>query len=135
MSSTPFSQYARVDRAESSSSPLIEFSNEDLENSNRLVTYDGQFGEQINSIASTSSSTQPATSIDLTMSNNNFGETEHKRCWICFGEDSGSEGKWVKACRCSLISHEECLLNWITEKQRNTALRKVCNKFSRNIVV
>ncbi|CAB4382604.1 hypothetical protein RhiirA5_360396 [Rhizophagus irregularis] len=127
MSSTPFSQYARVDRAESSSSPpLIEFSNEDSESSSsRLVTYDGQFGEQLNSIASTSSSTQPATSIDLTTSNNNFEETEHKRCWICFGEDSDSEGKWVKACRCSLISHEECLLNWITEKQRNTALRKV----------
>jgi hypothetical protein len=126
MSSTPFSQYARVDRAESSSSPpLIEFSNEDSENTS--MVYDGQF-EQINSIASTSSSTQPATSIDFTTSNNNF-ETENKRCWICFGEDSDSEGKWVRACRCSLISHEECLLNWITEKQRNTALRKVCGTY------
>src|SRR5688572_2492540 len=112
-SSTPFPQYARIDRAESSSlPPLVEFPNEASDDASRLVTYDGQFSEQINAIASDSSATQTATSTNLTISNNNSEEIEHKRCWICFGEDSDSEGKWVKACRCSLISHEECLLNW-----------------------
>ncbi|CAH1764652.1 13292_t:CDS:2 [Entrophospora sp. SA101] len=44
--------------------------------------------------------------------------TEERRCWICYGEENDSIGKWVKPCRCSLICHEECLLNWITEKQK-----------------
>ncbi|KAJ2958797.1 hypothetical protein NQZ79_g5633 [Umbelopsis isabellina] len=52
-------------------------------------------------------------------------EEEPKRCWICFGEDEDSEGRWVKPCKCSLICHEECLLNWITENQKGQPYRKV----------
>ncbi|KAI9005501.1 hypothetical protein CLU79DRAFT_713067 [Phycomyces nitens] len=48
-----------------------------------------------------------------------------KRCWICFGEDSDSEGRWVRPCRCSLVSHEECLLDWITENQKDSPSKKV----------
>ena len=55
----------------------------------------------------------------------NSQNIEEKRCWICYGEETDSVGKWVKPCKCSLICHEECLLNWINEKQRNAALRKV----------
>nr|CAG8609902.1 89_t:CDS:2 [Entrophospora candida] len=51
--------------------------------------------------------------------------TEERRCWICYGEENDSIGKWVKPCRCSLICHEECLLNWITEKQKSAVLGKV----------
>ncbi|OBZ86385.1 E3 ubiquitin-protein ligase MARCH5 [Choanephora cucurbitarum] len=51
--------------------------------------------------------------------------TDNKRCWICFGEDADSEGKWVFPCRCSLVSHEQCLLDWIAENQKNTPLKKV----------
>ncbi|CAG8510203.1 2661_t:CDS:2 [Scutellospora calospora] len=52
-------------------------------------------------------------------------EIKDKRCWICFGEESDSVGKWVRPCKCSLICHEECLLAWITENQKSTALKKV----------
>jgi hypothetical protein len=52
-------------------------------------------------------------------------EEEEKRCWICFGEEEDSEGKWVKPCKCSLICHEECLLNWIFENQKGQPFRKV----------
>ncbi|KAI9312939.1 hypothetical protein BX666DRAFT_1843082, partial [Dichotomocladium elegans] len=48
-----------------------------------------------------------------------------RRCWICFGEDTDSEGVWVKPCKCSLVSHEECLLDWITENQKGSPLKKV----------
>ncbi|GAB5588611.1 hypothetical protein Unana1_03511 [Umbelopsis nana] len=52
-------------------------------------------------------------------------DDEEKRCWICFGEEEDSEGKWVKPCKCSLICHEECLLNWISENQKGQPFRKV----------
>src|SRR4051812_37066446 len=35
-------------------------------------------------------------------------EDEEKRCWICHGDETDSEGRWVKPCKCSLICHEEC---------------------------
>ncbi|KAI8390982.1 uncharacterized protein BYT42DRAFT_555098 [Radiomyces spectabilis] len=50
---------------------------------------------------------------------------DQRRCWICFGEDEDSEGRWVKTCRCSLNAHEECLLEWIDENQRNHHGEKV----------
>ncbi|CAJ0754825.1 11100_t:CDS:2 [Entrophospora sp. SA101] len=70
----------------------------------------------INNVTSTTSSSnlQP-----------NSQSVEDKRCWICYGEENDSVGKWVKPCKCSLICHEECLLNWINEKQRSAALRKI----------
>jgi hypothetical protein len=49
----------------------------------------------------------------------------NKRCWICFGEDTDSEGRWVNPCQCSLVSHEQCLLDWIAENQKMTPLKKV----------
>ncbi|KAI7887094.1 hypothetical protein K492DRAFT_31503 [Lichtheimia hyalospora FSU 10163] len=50
---------------------------------------------------------------------------DDRRCWICFGEDEDSEGIWVKPCKCSLVSHEQCLLDWITENQKGSPLKKV----------
>ncbi|ORY72904.1 hypothetical protein BCR35DRAFT_354254 [Leucosporidium creatinivorum] len=39
-----------------------------------------------------------------------------KSCWICMGteleDEPGSEKKWVHACSCTLVAHEECLLAW-----------------------
>nr|CAG8439150.1 9158_t:CDS:2 [Entrophospora candida] len=81
----------------------------------------------INNVTSTTSSSnlQP-----------NSQSVEDKRCWICYGEENDSVGKWVKPCKCSLICHEECLLNWINEKQRSAALRKVrCPQLTFAIVV
>ncbi|KAG2231159.1 hypothetical protein BDF21DRAFT_359514 [Thamnidium elegans] len=49
----------------------------------------------------------------------------NKRCWICFGEDTDSVGRWVNPCNCSLVSHEQCLLDWIAENQKITPLKKV----------
>ncbi|KAI9472878.1 hypothetical protein BDB00DRAFT_217799 [Zychaea mexicana] len=56
--------------------------------------------------------------------------TERRRCWICFDEDSkeqeGSEQVvWVKPCKCSLTSHEQCLLDWIAENQKTSPRHKV----------
>ncbi|KAI8339069.1 hypothetical protein BC941DRAFT_350126 [Chlamydoabsidia padenii] len=48
-----------------------------------------------------------------------------RRCWICYGEDGDSEGKWVSPCPCSLVAHEKCLLDWITENQKGSP-RKTC---------
>lgn len=64
-------------------------------------------------------SNQRPTVIATTSSDTN------KRCWICFGEDTDSEGRWVNPCQCSLVSHEQCLLDWIAENQKMTPLKKV----------
>lgn len=61
-----------------------------------------------------------------------FEKDTFKRCWICFGDESDSEGVWVKPCHCSLVSHEECLLAWISENQKGQSQKKVqcpqCNE-------
>ncbi|PLW21368.1 hypothetical protein PCANC_03857 [Puccinia coronata f. sp. avenae] len=68
---------------------------------------------------------------------------EPRKCWICYDDDdeeaeeqnpqvlpdgrlnrpnqqirsNRKSKRWVKACRCSLIAHESCLLTWITTYQ------------------
>ena len=50
---------------------------------------------------------------------------ELSRCWICFEEEKDidplHDPRWRKPCACSLIAHEECLLTWLDETQRQTA--------------
>lgn len=85
--------------------------------------------------ANTSRSTSSANIKTIYNYNNNTATTSsnvnsninnnNKRCWICFGEDTDSEGRWVNPCQCSLVSHEQCLLDWIAENQKNTPLKKV----------
>ncbi|GAA5800793.1 hypothetical protein HPULCUR_006232 [Helicostylum pulchrum] len=63
---------------------------------------------------------------DITCDNNDNNKVDtNKRCWICFGEDTDSVGRWVNPCNCSLVSHEQCLLDWIAENQKMTPLKKV----------
>ncbi|KAI9265652.1 hypothetical protein EDC94DRAFT_42403 [Helicostylum pulchrum] len=63
---------------------------------------------------------------DITCDNNDNNKADtNKRCWICFGEDTDSVGRWVNPCNCSLVSHEQCLLDWIAENQKMTPLKKV----------
>ncbi|KAI9246953.1 hypothetical protein BDA99DRAFT_526577 [Phascolomyces articulosus] len=55
-------------------------------------------------------------------------QEERRRCWICFDEESKDDEKdsnnvWVKPCKCSLTSHEQCLLDWIAENQKTSARR------------
>jgi hypothetical protein len=60
---------------------------------------------------------------------------EPKRCWICLGDDSDSEGNWVKPCFCSLSSHEHCLLSWIKENQKDNPSKKVINNFILSLIL
>ncbi|KAG9288593.1 hypothetical protein G9A89_006694, partial [Geosiphon pyriformis] len=66
---------------------------------------------------------QPATETDVRQLP--LDQIRDKRCWICFGEESDSDGDWVRPCRCTLICHEQCLLYWISESQRGTPLKRV----------
>jgi hypothetical protein len=50
---------------------------------------------------------------------------EERRCWICFGDSSDSQGQWVKPCKCSLEAHQTCLLDWIAENQKASPMKKV----------
>ncbi|KAI8332217.1 hypothetical protein BC941DRAFT_436932 [Chlamydoabsidia padenii] len=54
-----------------------------------------------------------------------------RRCWICFGEDEDSVGRWVKPCPCSLVSHEQCLLDWIAENQKGRMKQVNCPQCAR----
>ncbi|KAH9460886.1 hypothetical protein MJO28_009977 [Puccinia striiformis f. sp. tritici] len=58
---------------------------------------------------------------------------EARTCWICYDDEEEEQQepnqnlqqtrshrrkpRWVKACRCSLVAHESCLLTWITTYQ------------------
>ncbi len=49
-----------------------------------------------------------------------------KQCWICLGTDSeppplnNPKGhEWIHPCRCSLLAHRTCLLEWINELEKN----------------
>lgn len=49
-------------------------------------------------------------------------EEEEKRCWICYTSDAEEEAPksdWKSPCRCTLIAHESCLLEWIADLQRS----------------
>ncbi|RHZ74159.1 hypothetical protein Glove_227g32 [Diversispora epigaea] len=121
MSSTPFSPIIRVDRGESSTTPFAVNDINDLQRSANLI--DENIITTTTTTTTTTSSTQTgpvALRLPVTLE-----QVDDKRCWICFGEESDSVGKWVRPCKCSLICHEECLLNWITENQKSTALKKV----------
>ncbi|SAM04136.1 hypothetical protein [Absidia glauca] len=69
----------------------------------------------------------PSSSPPLSSSSSSSLPTTERRCWICFGEDTDSDGRWVKPCPCSLVSHEQCLLDWIAENQKEgiSTLKKV----------
>ncbi|GJE92950.1 hypothetical protein PsYK624_091090 [Phanerochaete sordida] len=52
-----------------------------------------------------------------------------KLCWICREEehyDSPAEPRvqWVHPCKCTLVAHESCLLNWVSSAQQDTARAK-----------
>ncbi|KAM0747850.1 hypothetical protein T439DRAFT_349745 [Meredithblackwellia eburnea MCA 4105] len=51
----------------------------------------------------------------------NINDLNRKQCWVCFETEEGSTSskkEWVHACRCSLVSHSDCLLRWVTSYQQ-----------------
>ncbi|CAO3569319.1 unnamed protein product [Mortierella alpina] len=50
---------------------------------------------------------------------------EQNRCYICFGTEEDSEGRWVRPCQCTLVSHEDCLLDWIDKNRLQFAKKQV----------
>ncbi|CAG8582912.1 15762_t:CDS:2 [Racocetra persica] len=123
MSSTPFPPIVRIDRELSA---VVENDPYRLNtrNDDRTGINDLSATTQTSS-GNASTSTQIIPDVRSLMQPE---EVKDKRCWICFGEESDSVGKWVRPCKCSLICHEECLLAWITENQKSTALKKsVCS--------
>ncbi|KAL7269604.1 hypothetical protein RUND412_007717 [Rhizina undulata] len=49
-------------------------------------------------------------------------DEEEKRCWICYTSDSEEDSPksdWKSPCKCTLVAHESCLLDWIADLQRS----------------
>ncbi|KAK6512377.1 hypothetical protein TWF481_001265 [Arthrobotrys musiformis] len=50
---------------------------------------------------------------------------EEEKCWICFESrkdeetDPSTHGVWKKPCKCALTAHEGCLLDWISDMEKN----------------
>ncbi|KAG8772410.1 hypothetical protein FRC15_002752 [Serendipita sp. 397] len=48
-----------------------------------------------------------------------------KTCWICLEEetagDPNASGDWCHPCKCTLVCHGKCLLQWITAQEESTA--------------
>jgi hypothetical protein len=68
-------------------------------------------------------------SSSATSSNHSHHNQEQNRCYICFGTDEDSVGRWVKPCQCTLISHEDCLLDWIDKNRQQFAKKQVYNQW------
>lgn len=64
-----------------------------------------------------------------------------KKCWICFAdesEDTPTTSPWKSPCPCALVAHEECLLDWIADKESasaQTALEIKCPQCKADIVL
>ncbi|TVY14093.1 putative RING finger protein [Lachnellula arida] len=45
---------------------------------------------------------------------------EIRRCWICQQDENEDveNSVWLKPCPCSLVAHEECLLEWIADEEQ-----------------
>ncbi|TVY28156.1 E3 ubiquitin-protein ligase, partial [Lachnellula hyalina] len=43
-----------------------------------------------------------------------------RRCWICQQDETedGAPSIWLRPCPCSLVAHEECLLEWIADEEQ-----------------
>ena len=60
-------------------------------------------------------------------------EDDSRRCWVCYStefEDLQSPiphglGEWKSPCRCSLVAHEKCLLNWIAAEYAKGGKAKI----------
>ena len=60
-------------------------------------------------------------------------EDDSRRCWVCYSteaEDLASPqphtlGEWKSPCRCSLVAHEKCLLNWIAAEYAKGGKAKI----------
>jgi E3 ubiquitin-protein ligase DOA10 len=58
-------------------------------------------------------------------SNNNQNTSSEYKCWICWDIIDTSKEQWIRPCKCSLVSHQQCLLSWIIENQRLSPRKKV----------
>ncbi|KAF9932465.1 hypothetical protein FBU30_008168 [Linnemannia zychae] len=70
-------------------------------------------------------STQASSSGTSSGTSSADNNQELNRCYICFGTDEDSVGRWVKPCQCTLISHEDCLLDWIDKNRQQFAKKQV----------
>ncbi|KAF3937974.1 hypothetical protein ABW19_dt0204569 [Dactylella cylindrospora] len=52
-------------------------------------------------------------------------DEEEEKCWICFGSrkeeetEPSTHGIWRSPCKCALRAHEGCLLDWISDLEKN----------------
>ncbi|KAF9361246.1 hypothetical protein BGX26_004765 [Mortierella sp. AD094] len=67
---------------------------------------------------------QPSSQPSPTITNPTPAYQEPNRCYICFGTEEDSVGRWVKPCQCTLISHEDCLLDWIDKNRQQFAKKQ-----------
>ncbi|GJJ73210.1 hypothetical protein EMPS_05568 [Entomortierella parvispora] len=73
----------------------------------------------------TSTSQSPPSNTIAASSSPSGPYQEPSRCYICFGTEEDSVGRWVKPCQCTLISHEDCLLDWIDKNRQQFARKQV----------
>ncbi|KAF9916690.1 hypothetical protein BX616_003114 [Lobosporangium transversale] len=86
------------------------------------------FLRELESISTHSKQQQQQQQLPQTTSSSSSSNTvnhEPNRCYICFGTDEDSVGRWVKPCQCTLISHEDCLLDWIDKNRQQFAKKQV----------
>lgn len=54
-------------------------------------------------------------------------EFDPRKCWICFNdetEDDETTSEWRSPCTCSLVAHEQCLLDWIADMEAPSSVRR-----------
>ncbi|KAI5805516.1 hypothetical protein DFH27DRAFT_551454 [Peziza echinospora] len=62
-----------------------------------------------------------------------YVEDDSRRCWVCYSTEAEdlqtstpyALGEWKSPCRCSLVAHEKCLLNWIASEYAKGGAAKI----------
>ncbi|KAF3909533.1 hypothetical protein AA313_de0204584 [Arthrobotrys entomopaga] len=71
-------------------------------------------------------------------------DDEDDKCWICFESradelaEPSTHGIWKKPCKCALTAHEGCLLDWISDLEKNpSSMNKAiqCPQCKSNIIL
>ncbi|KAF9576321.1 hypothetical protein EC968_009295 [Mortierella alpina] len=92
-------------------------------NNSTAGTSASAFLKELETISARSRTQPPSQSSGAVASSSAYQEPN--RCYICFGTDEDSEGRWVKPCQCTLVSHEDCLLDWIDKNRQQFAKKQV----------
>ncbi|TGZ81460.1 hypothetical protein EX30DRAFT_331021 [Ascodesmis nigricans] len=121
-SQRPQARPARISPSRSTPSSPPSTNTTAAANSSSSVTVDADASVTI-PLSAPRSTSSPTNAVARSPSPRQQDDDE-KRCWICYTSAADSDqpkerSEWKSPCKCSLVAHESCLLDWIADVQLN----------------